>query len=120
MNAFTLLIYLALALGIVVGLVKPRRFGRFLLGLLIGPILIGIALTSGRQVFESLSPLQKIAIITIGVIPAVLVLLRIVLPRDVWAGVVSGFVYDLLKWVFLLPIKLGRSVFRVAARRTIK
>src|SRR5437773_10712480 len=100
MSAFTLIIYIALAFGIMAGVVKPKRFGRFLLGLAIGPILIGIALTLGRQVFESLSALQKIAIITIGAMPVCLALLRIALPRDVWAGVVSACVYDVLKWIF--------------------
>ena len=120
MSVFTLFICVALALGMVMGVVKPRRFGRFVVGLLVGPILIGIALTSGRPAFESLSPLEKTGIIAIGAITAVFVLLKIVLPRDVWAGVVSAFVYDVLKWVFLLPIKLGRSAFRVASRRAIK
>lgn len=80
MSAFTLIIYIALAFGIIVGLVKSKRFGRFLLGFAIGSILIGIALTLGRQFFEALSALQKIAVITIGGIPICLALLRIVLP----------------------------------------
>src|SRR2546425_9595390 len=120
MNPFTLLVYIALALGIMFGIVKPRTFGRFLLGLLIWPIIIGVAFTLGRQVFESLSPLQRIAIIIIGAIPAVLILLRFVLPKDIWAGVVSGFIHDALKSLFMLPIKLIRSGFRLASHRAIK
>lgn len=120
MNVFTLVIYLVLALGIVVGVVKTRRFGRFVVGLLVGPILVGIALTSGRHAFESLSPLQRIGIIAIGAITVVFILLRILLPRDVWAGVISSILYDALKWVFLLPVKICRSAFRIATRRRVR
>jgi hypothetical protein len=120
MNPFTLLIYIALALGIMLGIVKPRTFGRFLLGLLIWPIFIGVAFTLARQVFESLSPMQRIAVIILSIIPAVLILLRFILPRDIWAGVVSGFIHDALKATFMLPIKLVRSGFRLASRRAIR
>lgn len=120
MNAITLIVYIALAFGIMVGVVKPKRFRRLVVGLAVGPILIGIALTFGRQLFESLSTLQKIAVIIIGAIPVSLALLRIVLPRDVWAGVVSGLIYDVLKWIFLFPMRVGRSMFHLISRRAIR
>jgi hypothetical protein len=120
MNAFTLVIYLGLALGVMFGLVKPRRFGKFIISLVIGPVLVGAAYTLGRDVLMTFSPAERVAIIAIALIPATLVLLRLVLPRDIWAGVVSGFIYDALKWLFMLPIKLIRSGFRLASRRAIR
>jgi hypothetical protein len=120
MSAITLIIFVALTFGIVVGVVKPKRFRRFLLALVIGPILIGIALMTVNQLFKSLTAAQQLTVIAVSAIPVSLALLRIVLPRDVWAGVVSAMVYDVLKWILLFPIKLCRSAFQLVARREIR
>jgi hypothetical protein len=120
MNAFTLVIYLGLALGIMFGLVKPQRFGRFIVGLIVGPVLTGVAYSVGRDVLLSFPTAQRGAIIVIAFIPVTLLLLRLVLPKDIWAGVVSGFIHDGLKLVFTLPFKLVRSGFRLASRRAIR
>ena len=105
---------MVLGLGVTLGLVKPRRVGRFLFGLVFGPVLIGIGFTLGAQIFDTLPPVQKVAFVLVVGLAAIIVLLRIVLPRDIWAGVVSAFVYDVLKFLVAAPF---RALARLAGRQ---
>lgn len=120
MSGFAPLMYVLLALGIILGLVKPRRLGRFAAGLVIGPVLASIALTAGNELFASLSLVQKILAVVLVLIIGVPMLLWVVLPRDIWAGVVSGFLYDVLKSIFMLPVRLIGWAYYFIKRRALR
>jgi hypothetical protein len=106
MSGFGLLMFILIALGITIGLVKPRRMGRLVIWLIFGPALIGVGFNMGKQIFWTLSPVQQILFIILVPVGAIVILLRLVLPRDVWANVLGNFIYDLLKFVVLLPFRM--------------
>lgn len=114
MTSMAALILVLLGLGVTLGLVKPRRVGRFVLSLVFGPVLIGIGFTVGAPIFDTLPPVQKVAFVVVIGLAALLVLLRVALPRDIWAGVVSAFVYDVLRFVVVAPF---RALAWLAGRR---
>lgn len=105
MTSIAAIILVLLGLGVTLGLVKTRRVGRFFVGLVFGPVLIGIGLTVGRQIFDALPPIQRVAFVVVVGLATIAVLLRIALPRDIWAGVVSAFIYDILKFLVVAPLR---------------
>ncbi len=107
-----LTIFTLLALGVIVGLVQPRRAVRFLALTLIVPVLALVALNVTRDTLSTLPPLQRIAVIVVGLVVVCLVLLRLLLPQGVWAGVVSHVIYDGIKLVVLAPARFLRWLFR--------
>lgn len=58
MTGMAALIFVVLGLGVTLGLVKPRRVGRFLFGLVLGPVLIGIGFTLGAHSFDTLPSIE--------------------------------------------------------------
>jgi hypothetical protein len=100
-----------LGFGVMLGVVRPRTLGKFIAALIFGPILIAVALIAGRAVFASLSLAQQILLVVPASLIGLAVLLRIILPRDIWAGVVSAFIYDVLKYLFGLPARLVRWLY---------
>lgn len=101
-----LLIFILLALGIMLGVVKPKRMGKFLLWLILGPVLTGVAFALGKQVFASLTPLQQAIFVILGSVAAFAIVLRLVLPKGVWDSLLGDLIYDLLRSVMLLPFRM--------------
>jgi hypothetical protein len=100
-----------MGLGMMMGIVKPRRFGKYIAGLIFTPILIGVGWTITRTTFAGLSPIQQILFFIPALLIGLAIMLRLVLPRDVWAGVVAGFIYDVLKFLFRLPVRMVRYLY---------
>lgn len=114
------LILIGLAIGILFGLTKPHRLGKFFVGLLVGPVLLGIVLVAGREILAGLPPGQKIIFIVIGGAIAIIIVLSLVLPREFRAALAADFIYDVLKFLVFLPFRilafLSRSIVRRSAR----
>lgn len=117
MSSFAPLVLIVLALGVLLGVTKPGRVGKLVVGLLVGPVLIGIALTIGRGILDGLTPIQKALFLLLAGAAALVLILRLALPRDVWAGVTADFVYDLLKFTVLLPFRILGFLFGLVFRR---
>lgn len=117
MSSLAPLILVVLAFGILLGLTKPRRIGKFAVGVLVGPLLIAIAFTAGREIFDSLPVTQKILFALLAGVGLLVLILRFALPRDVWAGVTADFIYDVLKFVVLLPFRILGFFVGLVARR---
>lgn len=111
MSALVTLTILLLAVGLLVGVVKPRSIGKLVVGLLFIPPLLLAALVVGRSAFAGLSLPAQILFVATALPVGLAVLLRLVLPRDVWAGIVSSFLYDLLRHLFGLPVRLVRWLY---------
>ena len=57
--ALQTLILILLGLGVMLGLVRPKRIGTFLAGLILGPLLAEVIFSFGNQIFLSLTVLQQ-------------------------------------------------------------
>lgn len=101
-----MVILVFLGLGVIVGLVKPRRVGGFLMWLIFGPVLIMVAFNEGREIFAQLSPLQQLAFALLAGLGAIVILLKLTLPPRVWDTVIGSFIYDLLKAIVLTPFRI--------------
>jgi hypothetical protein len=110
------LVLIVLALGILFGLTKPRRLGKFFVGLLVGPVLIGIVFVAGREILANLPPGQRILFIVVGAVVALIILMRVVLPREFQAALAADFVYDILKFIVFLPFRILGFIFRLFVR----
>jgi len=106
-----------MAFGIMFGLVKPKRMVRFLMWLVLGPVIIGFALTLAKQVFFSLPVLQQIILVVLVAGAGVVIILRFALPRGVRDGLISHLIYDLLKYLPLLSVRLGSWMVNFMRRR---
>lgn len=112
------LVFVLLSLGIIVGVVKPKRIGSFILWLIVGPVLMGVAFSLGKQVFLSLPPLQQLLFVILVAVAALVILLRVALPKGVREAVIGDFIYDALKFVVRLPFKiLGWIISTILGRR---
>ena len=117
MSTLIVLAFLLLILGVMVGAVKPRTLGKFVAWLLLAPVFLIVLLSVLRESLAGMSPSQQVLFLATVVIPALLicvaVLLRMVLPRDVWAGIVASFLYDVLKFLFGLPVRLVKRLYHL-------
>lgn len=115
MSTLIVLVFLLLILGVMLGAVKPRTLGKLVLLLTLAPVFALVALSVVLSSLAGMSPSQQILFLATVVLPASLVclviLLKLVLPRDVWAGIVAGFIYDALKFLFGLPVRLVRWLY---------
>jgi len=111
------LVLIGLALGILFGVAKPRRLGRFVTGLLVGPVLIGIVVVAGREIFGGLPAGQKVIFLVVVAIASLLVLLRFALPRDFQAALAADFFYDVLKFMIFLPFRILGFLFGLVVRK---
>lgn len=107
-----LTLFMLLALGVIVGLVQPRRAVRFLALSLFVPVIALVALNVTRDTLSTLGPVQRLGLIVLGLVVVSFVLLRLVLPQGVWAGVLSHVIYDGIKLAFNAPLRFLRWLFR--------
>jgi hypothetical protein len=114
------LVLIVLALGILFGITKPRRLGKFVIGLLIGPVLIGIVFVAGREIFDGLPIGQKVIFIVVVAIALLLILLRFALPRDFKAALAADFIYDVLKFIIFLPFRILGFLFGLVVRKSAR
>jgi hypothetical protein len=113
---FPLLMLILLSFGLMLGVVKPKRIGTFLLWLIFGPVLIGFAVNMGKQLFWNLSPLGQVLSIILAALVAMVLLLRFALPKGISEALIAAFIHDLLKWMVMLPLNVLGSMVRLITR----
>src|SRR5438552_10157822 len=111
--ALQTLILILLGLGVMLGLVRPKRIGTFLAGLILGPLLAEVLFSFGNQIFLSLTVLQQALFLVLVLAAAGIALLRFALPKGAWESLIGDLVYDLLKSAVLLSFKTIARTFRL-------
>ena len=110
------LILALMALGVILGVTRPRRIGKYILSLIFMPLIIAIAFAIGRSTYAALSPAGKILLI--GCMPfAILCGLLYLLPSHVTASIMGDLIYDFLKFIFLAPSRLLGRLLSVGRGR---
>ncbi|MFQ5752820.1 MAG: hypothetical protein ACE5HI_12560, partial [bacterium] len=99
------------------GLVSSKKLPKMFAMWIFGPILFAIGLSYFKSFLSQASQLQQILIIAITVLVGVLVGLRFILGKHIFQGVVADFIYDVLKFVFFLPLKMIRGIASIFYRR---
>ncbi len=111
LSQFRVLVLLLLTFGLTIGIVSGKRVGKFIAGMIFMPLLLMVAFTYIQKVRVTLDPAMSL-LFTIAILFAVLIIvLRLLLGKQIWHGVVADFVYDLLKWLVLLPFRIVRRIF---------
>jgi uncharacterized transporter YbjL len=115
MTALAPLILILMAMGLMLGLVKPRRIGRYIVGMILTPVVIAVAFATARQFYSGLTLSGKLVLIAST--PAILLCVGLyVLPHHLRERIISDFLYDMLKLIVLAPFRIlawiCRSLFR--------
>ncbi|MFQ5752502.1 MAG: hypothetical protein ACE5HI_10940 [bacterium] len=117
LNLLKPVVLLVVAFGLTLGLVSGKKLPKMFAMWILGPLLFAIGLSYFKGFLSQASPLQQILIITITVVVAILVGLRFTLGKHIFQGVVADFIYDVLKFVFLLPLRIIRGIAGIFSRR---
>lgn len=116
-------------LGIMFGYTEPKRIVQYLIWLIVGPVLIGIALNEWFGFYSSLSWVAKLLFIV--ALPFILLLiLRTILPKSALVRSITDVLWNALVFAFTFPFRLlfrsGRLIsqrertrIRLAANQTV-
>jgi len=111
MHVLALPILVLMALGVIVGWVKPARVVRFVASLAFTPVLIGIAWGLVRDSFFNV-PLPVQALMLLSAPLAAMLLFLVWLPRSIRNHVLGSAIYDLLRWLVTLPFRAIYALVR--------
>jgi hypothetical protein len=105
-----LLSIIIIAFGLILGFFTKeqafRKLGRVLLIVALMPVFIDI----GKNHFNQLPLEQKVILSIIVLTGVLLMILRILLGSDIFKNVISNFIYDGLKFICTLPIRVISSI----------
>jgi hypothetical protein len=110
MTGLAPLVLVVLALGLMIRIVKPQKIGKYLLGLVLTPVMIAVAIVMTRSAYSTLSPGGKLLLV--AAFPLVLLCgLFYFLPGHVRASVIGDFIYDALRAIILAPFRIVGWVY---------
>jgi hypothetical protein len=111
MTGLAPLVLIALALGLMIRVVTPKKIGKYLIGLVVIPVLIAAGVGVIRSVYSTLSLGGQLLLLAAA--PLILLCCAVYfLPEHVRASVVGGFIYDMLKSIVLAPFRIVGWVYR--------
>lgn len=116
-SSIKVLIFILMAIGLIFGLVSKARIGKYILGLVFIPIVLGVIWTIFKGAYSGMSALQSMLFATIILVVGLVVVLRILLGKELWSTVVGNFIYDVIKWLFLLPFRMIKWILEHIRRR---
>jgi len=115
-SSFKVLIFLILIIGFMLGLVSKKRLGKFISGLIFIPIVLMVLWNSikgaGAAMDSPISILLAIGILVVGALLA----LRLLLGDKILHTILGNFIYDILKWLVLLPFRLLKWLIELASK----
>ena len=97
-----------IALGLIVGLAKPRRLASWFFWAVFGPVLMSVGFSLLKQFYGGLSPLDKLAFAAFAVLAALVGAYRFLVPQEVGAHVAANLLYDTFMATVLLPLRVIR------------
>jgi hypothetical protein len=113
-RALTVLLWLALCLGVVFVLVTLQRVSQRLAAMAVVPVLVGIAVTYGKEAWAGMAGMDQL-----WVVVGLLVGIPFVMAHFLWPGlctaVFGNLFYDLLRSVLACPLRLLAAPFRLIA-----
>lgn len=116
MGGVLLIALVVTGLGVLVGWMRLQRLAGFLIWLIVGPLLIGLAYNSWHVAFLALSPLEQI--LFIACLPfALLLIVRAAFPKAVWSKRLFDGLFGLLVFIFTLPFRfIWRCLLLISQR----
>jgi len=110
-NFLTIFILIAMGFGVMFGVVKPGRIGRFLAGLVFGPLIVSAVVHTSSQMFLQAPLLGQVALVLVAPF-ALAGAALMMMPATYRHHIVSHGIYDISKWMFFVPFRLIRSAVR--------
>jgi hypothetical protein len=100
-------IFMLLAVGVILGLLSPRKaIGRILAMVILVPMAVGIGGGYLKTFVENAATPADFAILLAGVLLVIIVLLRILLGKEIFTHIIGNFIYDILKESFFMFFRL--------------
>ena len=107
------LLIIGFAFAITLGLMSPKRLPKIFAIWIFCPLLFAILLTYLKGIFVNLGLLEKIIFIGVLGVIALVVITRLFLGKHAFEGLATHFIYDILKFIILLPFKILRGIFSI-------
>ena len=111
LNLIKPLLLIGFAIAILFGLMSPKKLPKIFAMWIFGPILFAIVVSSFKGVFSSVGYFEKFLMLLIAGFIIMFIISRIIPRNSISEGVASNFIYDVLKFIVLLPLKMIRAIF---------
>ena len=116
-NLFKPIMLIGFSIAIMLGLMSPKKLSKIFAMWVFGPILFAIILSNFKGIFSSVGYLEKFLMLLIAGLIIMFIISRIVPRNAIFEGVASNFVYDVLKFIALLPVKIIRGIFSILFKK---
>ena len=116
-NSYKVVLFLILAGGMIVGLKTGKRIWPLVLSIIFAPIITSIGYNFLKGSFSSTASDTQLIIGIVAVIAIVAYVLRALFGKQVSQDIAASAIYDLLKFLFLLPFRILMLPFKLFSRR---
>lgn len=116
-NLIKPLLLIVFAIAIMLGLMSPKKLPKIFAMWIFGPIVFAVVLSNFKGIFSSVGYLEKFLILLILGFIIMFLISRMVPLNRISEGVTSNFIYDVLKFIVLLPVKIIRGIFSILFKK---
>lgn len=111
LNLIKPLLLVGFAIAIMFGLMSPQKLPKILARWVFGPILFAIIVSNFKGIFSSVGYLEKFLMLLFAGFIIMFLISRIIPRNAISEGIASNFIYDVSKFIFLIPFKIIRGIF---------